>query len=969
LVDTEADQQAALAGTAADTGAVDAPGRVMRGGAHWAVALVAMAIVLAIGGPLFGRGIFMGADIVKTFPPWSGSTPSTFVYQHGPVDDTIDFYAPERELIRDAIVHEHRVPLWNEYPNGGTPLGSLPNDGLLSPLEWPMLLFGISLGAAWTALLRLVLAAVCTAALCRRLGLSRFASNCAAIVYSMSGFIIVWSNWPQSNIAAWIPALFLAADVTAEKRRLRDIGLLGVVVAAMLLEGYPPLVVVSMYTLLPFLVIRVWQRSDPLDNTRPSLWQRVATRLRAAVPLAEGVVLGVGFSAFQMIPFALRLTDLNLAYRESSTHKSLPAASLLTTVFPWAVGSPAHPSISASAPNFVGSFSFLGAAAMVFVIVAIAARTAPTVSSAIQRYLAVTTVVIALPLFAGLYGKALTIGGMVKSVVYALPVMTQVPIERLVGPFLFLLSLLAAIGIERVLTSSEVPATPARSWQPRTRAEWLKLALVAAFCLYFIDAIIRSEQRLLSATGQARWILEHSIAPLIILLTTIGLVVVIRRGAGTLRTIAVGAIPVVLVVEALLVTTVAYARVPKSDYFPDNSTITFLQNNLGPDRFAAADNMLFPSAGTHYDLRAVNGHSFSPQSWRDLVAVTSPGTVSLPTLTILGHTLSTATSPALDAMAAKYFVVSPDVTPYGKLVAPADATGTRVVHAGGHASGTVQGGPLRAVSLQIPGRTKFRGTLVYLDVTVRDASGKAVATGVRRLQNQSHTTTWYLPVTGELLPKSGGPWTVDVGLRSNSNDTLTLPTTDASHLALGTVRDENDGLVLAHVDDGALVWQRLNALPRIRWASSSDVLTSAYHATIGMAIRKTDPNHVMLNKQAPAASGAPATISVLQDSSGHIRVSVDAKGFGYLVVADAIQSGWKATIDGVSVPILPADRGLAAIPMNGGKQVLDLRAAPQGWHLGIAVSLLSVLGALTVMLATFVLRRRRSTAPDRANAA
>ena len=282
---------------------------------------------------------------------------------------------------------------------------------------------------------------------------------------------------------------------------------------------------------------------------------------------------------------------------------------------------------------------------------------------------------------------------------------------------------------------------------------------------------------------------------------------------------------------------------------------------------------------------------------------------------------------------------------------------------GGAASGTIPGGPLRAVSVQIPGRTALHGTLVDLDVTVRDPSGKPMATGVRRLQNQSHTTTWYLPVTGDLLPKTGGPWTVDVGLQSNADDNVTLPTTHGSQLALGTVRDENDGLLLAHVDEGALVWQRLNALPRIRWASTSDVLTNSYKATIGLALRKTDPNHVLLDEHVTPASGTPGTVKVLQDSSEHIRVATNSGGFGYVVVADAIQSGWKATVDGKPVPIRDADRGLGAIPVSGGNHVVDLRVAPQGWHLGIAVSLVSLIGAFVVILAMFVLRRRRGAVP------
>jgi hypothetical protein len=928
---------------------------------QWAALLCALTIVLSIGGPLVGRGVFLGADIAKTFPPWNGTTASDFVYRHGPIDDTIDFYAPERELIRDAIVHDHRIPLWNEYPNGGTPLGSVPNDGLLSPLEWPMLLLGISFGAAWMALFRLALAAACTAALCRRLGVSRFASNCAAIVYCTSGFLIAWNNWPHSNIAAWIPALFLIADITAEKRRMRDVGLLGVVVAAMLLEGYPPLVVVTMYTLLPFLAIRAWQRCEPRDSGRPTVWQRIVTRLRAAVAVTGGVVFGAALSAFQVLPFGLRLSELNLAYRESSQRTSLPAASLLTTVFPWAAGSPAHP--ASGLPNFVDSFAFVGGATIVFAIVAVLAGAPNAERRALHRFLIAAVLVIALPVFTGTAGRA-GLGRLVGDVLYALPLMKQVPIERLIGPFLFIVALLAAFGIDSAVTNDH-PAKPilraGGPWPPMRR---VKLALAVFVSVYLIDAVVRSEQRLFKTSHQGGWIIAHSIPAALITATAVVVVLIARRGRTAARNIAIYSIPALLVVEALLVTTVAYARVPKSDYFPDQTTIAFLQHNLGSYRYAAADDMLFPSAGTHYHLRAVNGHSFSPQSWRDTVAVTSNGSTSLPTLTIVGHSLSAATSPQLDRLAAKYFVVSPDaIAPYGTQVAAPTATGTHTVQTGKIAAGMVAGGPLRAVSVQIAGATKFHGTLVVLDATVRDANGVPVASGVRRLRDQQHTTTWFVPITGELLPKQGASWRVELGLRSNNGaDQASLASTSTSGLALGTVRPANDGLLLAHVDEGALVWRRLNALPRIRWASNSDIVLDNYKATIGLALRKTDPNAVLLDETASPASGEPARVTVLQDSSEHIRVRAAAKGFGYLVIADAIQSGWAATLDGRSVPLRAADRGSVAIPVGGGTHVIDLKVAPKGWHLGIAISLFAFVGGLVLFVLVFERKRRGARA-------
>ena len=129
----------APAGT--DIGADDAH----RGWGHkWAALVCVATIVLAIGAPLVGRGIFIGTDVLRTSEPWIADTPSTFVYRHGPVNDTVDSLTPQRSLLRDSIFNGH-FALWNPYSNGGAPLGSTPGPGLMSPLNWPLLLLGIRL--------------------------------------------------------------------------------------------------------------------------------------------------------------------------------------------------------------------------------------------------------------------------------------------------------------------------------------------------------------------------------------------------------------------------------------------------------------------------------------------------------------------------------------------------------------------------------------------------------------------------------------------------------------------------------------------------------------------------------------------------------------------------------------------------------------------------------------------------------
>ena len=235
-----------------------------RAPSRWALIVCAATIVLAIGGPLVGRGIFIGTSVVNTQLPWSMEAPASYWNRLPPVFDTVDIGAPARTLIRETLVNDHRLALWDPYANGGTPLGSHPSTGILAPINWPLLLLGVKTGTAWAGFLRLAVAAAGMFFLLRRLRLSRFAGVCGGLIYCTSGFIVSWNNWPQADLAALIPLLFLTADRLLERRRALDLAAMAAVVAAMLLEGYPPLFIATFYALGGFLLVRWWE----LDRAR-----------------------------------------------------------------------------------------------------------------------------------------------------------------------------------------------------------------------------------------------------------------------------------------------------------------------------------------------------------------------------------------------------------------------------------------------------------------------------------------------------------------------------------------------------------------------------------------------------------------------------------------------------------------------------------------------------------------------------
>lgn len=929
-------------------------------GHKWAAVVCAATIVLAVGAPLIGRGIFLGTDILRTYEPWSADAPSTFVYRHGAIFDTVNSLTPERALLRDSIVNGH-FALWDPYPNGGTPLGSTPGLGLISPLNWPLLVLGVRLGSAWSAVLRLALAAWATFAFLRRLGVSRVAAVCGGLIYCTSGFIVAWNNWPQANIAAWIPALFLAFDLLLERKRARDVALLAVVIASMVLEGYPPVLVITAYVLVPFLIVRWWELSPRGSADGLAVRDRVRERLRAAIRpmqlLVGATILGAAIAAFQLVPFLIWGSGFDLSYRQNFRHTALPAAALLTSIVPWALGTSTQPAHDFSLTNFVDTFSFLGAAACVFVVVALIRGAPARVGRGVFRYCVAGAGLLLLAAYASYTLPASPLGGIrigapVKAMLYVLPGMSQVPISRLRAPFLFLCALVAAFGVEHVV------ALPRAAVSGRTRGWWIRRGVVAALGAYVAALAFADEHDQTARLRQLSWVLRQSLGPMLIALVAVVIAVGSKRWGPRLRSSAIVAIPVLLAVEALMVTTPWFPRVASATFYPQSGSLQYLAQQLGHQRFAAGGPMGLQSATTYYRLRSVTGHSFMPATWRDLVVSTSPGNLSGLTLSSLGDSESVATSPILDALAARFFVSSPETEPFGIKVAGSSPVRSAEFGAGASAEGTIASGPLRAVEVALVGPTRLRGSLDYLDVTVRDSGGGVVASGTRRLLQQAATQRYWVSIPGESLPTSGALLRIEVSIRSSVGDTARIATTRTGQVDLGVIRPNGDGLRLVYADAGAVVYQRLRALPRVRWASRSVVVKNSAVRVTDLGSGAVPADTVLLDHSTPPISGKDATVDIVDDSSDKLRVDVDASGTGYLVVADSIQSGWVARIDGKTVPIVRADHALGALRVDAGHHVVELSVAPQGWRAGEAITVVGVL-ALALVLVVPPLRRRR----------
>ena len=179
-------------------------------------------------------------------------------------------------------------------------------------------------------------------------------------------------------------------------------------------------------------------------------------------------------------------------------------------------------------------------------------------------------------------------------------------------------------------------------------------------------------------------------------------------------------------------------------------------------------------------------------------------------------------------------------------------------------------------------------------------------------------------------------------------------------LDCSAVRPVDDGLRLVHSDAGGAVYERLTALPRVRWASTSRVVTDA-SARVA-AVREGLPVGTVLleDGSAPVAAGRPAEVSLVEDERERIEVRVDAQGAGFLVVADSIvRPGWRATVDGSPAAVRHGNHAFAAVAVPAGSHTVVLTYRAPGLRLGVAVTAVFMLLAAVPVVGPFVARRRR----------
>lgn len=244
---------------------------------------------------LLGGKILSPADIVYVQASFREFKGADYEPANRLLMDPVLQFQPWLEFNR-AMLRRGRLPLWNGLVGCGAPHLANGQSAVFDPFHllaylgrWPDALAQMAFGRLWAAGLGMFL-------LARSWGLGPWGRWFAGLAFPLCGFLMAWLLYPDTNVAIWIPWLFLATDRALSRPDARGVGLLAAAVGLVLLGGH---VQASAHVLIAGAAYAAWRLrpGSPLPAAR-----------RAWLAWVAGTTLGVALGAIEVIPLGVYLT-------------------------------------------------------------------------------------------------------------------------------------------------------------------------------------------------------------------------------------------------------------------------------------------------------------------------------------------------------------------------------------------------------------------------------------------------------------------------------------------------------------------------------------------------------------------------------------------------------------------------------------------------------------------------------------
>ncbi|MDK8567765.1 hypothetical protein [Actinobaculum massiliense] len=907
----------------------------------WLFVLIFLAVTVLPG--LGGNKVFAPTQYLNTAAPWQSDYQDAYPPNPGQWD-VFDSVIPESIFITESTKDGH-YPQWNTHQVGGTEGGTIPNTGLFSPLSIGWWIAPAGTAVALVKVFETIAVALGFYLLLRRSwGFAYFTVPLATLIYMGSSFMLSWTGWPQTRVAAMIPLLLWAADALVYRRKWSTSLWFGVIVASLLLGGFPAVSAYALYLCGGYFLLR-WI----LD------WENLRESLLSIARGALGLILGLGLSAIQMLPFVqFSLDYVDFEFRAQGANAM--DQSLLATVFnPFYFGLtfdyerwPVH---------WIEGFSYVGVA--VCVLAALGLVFSRTLRRGSSSYFGI----VALVLLIGIYGA-----DAVSLFLAKMPLVGTSHLGRLRVIIDMCLVVLAVIGAQSLFGGR---ARWTEAWGRLRTNHWIQIRtpLALAVCAFALSRVIKGRAEAEEA------LYPHD--PTLVLQDYLwmgwviggGVVVICLAVVSLMSENRWAGVPVIVACGALIAgptTTIARVWWPLSDadsFYRETPTHDYLAANLEGNRFIGIENTMMTGTQDAYGLRAATGHKFTDPRYAEVLSLIDPAIFISKTYTSFHNDQFAHLE---EHGAANRLSISHVVASQGQLsariqpVSVADFYSTAVLESEGNSIQTaVHEGPVDALQIRMVGTDGLEDAPGVLHIRLVSTEGEILAES--QVKAEGINEYYIVPVNGaDIAPNAS--WSAEISLEGSSGTITVGLDEDGLGLARPILFSEEIGMRLVHYD-GTFTFERDGALPRIRWANESVVVADSGERLAVMDSTETPGNAVVLEREQDARevdAGSHADLVIDEPNSDDTHIRLSANGSGWLVIGENTRTdGWSATLDGQKTELVPAEHfGSAIFVPDAGEHVVDLTYRNPHFELGKKISLASLIVALALGAGTFVSYRK-----------
>ena len=825
--------------------------------------------------PLSGQWSLLPNDLLHNAAPWSNErTPGRA--ENPWLSDTIDVHSHFVALSEDARSGD--LSWWDRSLTGGIP--SLKAG--LSPLLLPYLLLPAAYAPGVVAALRVLVAGGFLAWYLRRgLGTERSAALVGAVAYGFTGYLVGWASWPQSNVAAFAPALLWSVEsLVSEPRPRRAVPVAGAI-AALYLSNFP---LAATYVVIAVALYAV-ARLIALHGGRP-LHHVARSALRPTIWGVAGVALGMAAISIYLSEFTTYLDVNDTSYRDARpADSSTGTRFLLTLVLPWAFGS-AHqmPAFWADGTNWIEAQGYVGASVLLLALLALAYRRGP------GRDLAATVRIL---WGIAIFGMWISyVGGPLTEALQSLPLLGGNSIGRSRVVTHLAVAALAGLGTQALINRADDHVDLRRAIRNG--------AIVAAIAGLAFSPWLVDWGREARARGVLQTTIEQAWLPVLAgIAMIVAIAVAVRR--EQIGPALIGSVSLIVSVELLGFGYSVITVVDADEGRYETASHELVRDLLEPGERLAGDGRTFWANTNqitgHDDVR---GHLFYPTGWRQVFeevqpgAFASPGTITNPWF----GPDADASHPALDALAVGLWADSPETPVRGEVF---EAPRSDVV-GGTHGQMVLEGRTEIEIEIPVAG---LRGVSIHLDnppsiFELRVVVGDVI--GTRTVRNAATGQRIDIPLAGEHLPP--GPRTIEL----STSEPLVIATTDG----------EPDLWRIAPVVDDGL---RLVATGAVTLYERPDA--AAVWFVPGLL-----PDEVDLDLHGPGAADSQS-VELRTIAGGRVDLVVDTDEPGTIVVSQYAFPGWSATVGGDSASIDEVDGLVTGVAIEPGRHDVVLTYRPQ----------------------------------------